>query len=353
MASARTLFLVGLLYCGAVQAQEPQAYFGAPDCRIARLRPPPAEPVNWSGECKDGYAQGHGTLEWHTANKSRFVLEATLERGQIEGEAKLKIGDARTYIGTFSNGLPNGKGYLKDDRQEYEGDIVNGRPEGKGVAERANGDRYEGQWKNGEPDGIGRMAYMLGGSYEGEWKRGKRDGQGVLVYAGSARRYEGQFSEGRLAGAAPAPRPGTIYSLKAAVPATGSNIPYDIARGAVVPPDLGYAKLTPEQKALVNSYFPALEEGDEPPYPLHGLRPFYELMSKAVGRTGVGGDVRIYVTVGADGKPLSATTIGLDDADMRKFAGMAAMSQQYKPAVCQGKPCQMVYPYRLRLKPEK
>jgi hypothetical protein len=32
---------------------------------------------------------------------------------------------------------------------------------------------------------------------------------------------------------------------------------------------------------------------------------------------------------------------------------MAAMSQQYKPAVCQGKPCQMVYPYRLQLKPEK
>ncbi|MFL6671818.1 MAG: MORN repeat-containing protein [Massilia sp.] len=353
MPSSRAIFLVSLLYGAASHAQEPQPYIGATDCRIAPVSPPPAEAVNWSGKCKDGYAEDHGVLEWRAGDKARYSLDATLVRGQIQGEATLKSGDIRTYVGTFRNGVPHGKGYFKNAQMQYEGDVVNGKPEGNGVVVYDNGDRYEGQWKDGLRDGSGRITYMLGGSYEGQWKRGKRDGKGVLVYAGSGRRYEGEFTQGRVAGTLPPPKQAaTSYSLKSDLPVVGSNIPYDIARGSDVPLNVGYAELTPEQQRLVRSHFPALEDGDEPPYPLHGVRQFFDLVSKAVGRSRIEGDLRLWVTVGADGEALSVASVGQVDEKMKYFVAAAAMSVKYKPAVCRGKPCQMLYPFRLRLQPE-
>lgn len=336
---------------GPACAAEAPAWYGASDCRIAPVGPPPVQDVHWSGQCKDGYAEGGGVLEWRASDKLTRRLEATLVRGQVEGEATLTWDNGNSYIGTFANGVPHGQGYLRSAYRRYEGGIVNGKPEGNGIGVYPGGGRYEGQWKDGQPHGIGRATFVLGGSYEGEWKRGERDGKGVLVYAGSGRRYEGQFTQDRVAGTPPPPSvPDKLYSLKVYAPIASALAP-DAASGGVVPMNLGYAQLTPEQKRLVNSQFPALEEGDEPPYPLHGLRKFYAAIARAGGKFNAVGEVRVYVTVGADGRAVSASSVGLDDEKMRYFAAAAAMAQEYKPAVCRGKPCQMVYGFRLMLAP--
>jgi hypothetical protein len=345
------LVFLGLAYATAAIAQDASSYLGRPDCRIAPVHPAPAADISWDGKCQDGYAQGKGVLEWRAGEKSqKFRLEATLSRGAIEGPAKLAMANGTSYTGTFRNGVPDGQGYFRyPNRMQYEGEVRNGKREGVGEALYPNGDNYQGRWKDGRFDGIGRMQYALGGTYEGEWKLGKRHGKGTLTYAGSGRQYVGQFVDGRIEGSAPPPVAAASYKLKSDEPPTGSLLKNDVARSSPLPLDIGYDAFSLEQKRLFNSFYPALEEGDEPPYPRTGTREFYKLMSKVTGQYGANGDVRIFVLVGVDGRAQSVTTRGIDDDEVRKLAGYGAGLLQYKPALCQGKPCPMMFEFNLHL----
>jgi hypothetical protein len=191
------------------------------------------------------------------------------------------------------------------------------------------------------------MTYMMGGAYEGEWKAGKREGHGTVTYAGSGRSEQAQFTDTHRQGAAPLDTSGR-YSLKGAESPTGSNLKREIARNSIVPMNVGYDGLTPEQKRSLRVYYPALDEGDEPPYPLNGPKEFFALMSKVAGRMG-SADLTIFVLVGADGRARSVTVTGTEDKEIRRIGGTAAGIVQYKPAMCQGKPCEMNFQYKLRL----
>jgi hypothetical protein len=344
------LFLA-LAYGTTALGQEMPSYLGRPDCKIASVRPAPVSELSWNGKCDDGYAEGKGVLEWRAGEKSeKYRLEATLARGVIQGDATLNRADGTKYIGTFSHGVPDGKGYFSyPSGMQYEGEVKNGRREGVAEALFPNGDDYKGQWKDGKPDGTGRMEYKLGGAYEGEWKLGKRHGTGTLTYAGSGRRYTGQFVEGLIEGSAPPPVATEKYSLKSDAAPTGSNLKRDIARSSPVPLNVGYDAFTPEQKRLFNSFYPALEEGDEPPYPLHGPQEFYVLMSKVTGRFRAEGNLKVFALVGTDGRVQSVTAIGLQDEEVRRYAGSGAGLIQYKPALCRGTPCPMMFEFNVRL----
>jgi hypothetical protein len=100
---------------------------------------------------------------------------------------------------------------------------------------------------------------------------------------------------------------------------------------------------------LFNSYYAALEEGDEPPYPRNGPQEFYKLMSEVTGRLRANGDLKIFVLVGADGRAQQVSMKGLQDAEVRRLAGYGAGLLKYKPALCQGKPCPMMFEFNLRL----
>jgi hypothetical protein len=343
---------LGLFYATAACGQDASSYLGRPDCRIAPVHPGPAADVSWDGKCQDGYAEGKGVLTWRAGEKSlKYRLEATLARGTIEGQAKLAMANGSTYTGTFRNGVPDGQGYFRyPNRMQYEGEVRNGKREGVGEALYPNGDDYQGRWKDGQFDGSGRMQYALGGTYEGEWKLGKRHGKGTLTYAGSGRQYVGQFVDDRIEGSAPPPVATASYKLKSDDASTGSNLKSDIARSSTLPLNIGYDAFTPEQKRLFHSYYPALEEGDEPPYPRNGLQEFYKLMSKVTGRYEAKGELAIFVLVGADGRAQSVSMRGgIDDDEVRKLAGYGAGLIQYKPALCQGKPCPMMFEFNLNL----
>jgi hypothetical protein len=333
-----------------VAAQQAQSDgLGRPDCRISGVAPAPSGVVDWKGACANGYAEGPGELSWRSKDGKTNRLEATLRRGAIEGEAALALGSGVLYTGTFKDGFPDGKGaFLDPDGRMYEGEVRHGERTGTGVGVSAMGDRYEGQWLNGEYEGQGHIKYALGGEYVGQWHGGKRHGNGVLTYAGSGRRFEGEFADGRIAGTAPPPKAERTYEVVTET-ANGAYWPREIARGSEVPPDVGYAELTPEQKRLVRSYYPALEEGDEPPYPLDGPAEFYKIMSRVGGALRLRGDVMIYANVSPDGKVSTIGLGGLDTPDLRRYAAAGAGSLRYKPAVCRGQPCAMRFPFRLHL----
>jgi hypothetical protein len=234
------------------------------------------------------------------------------------------------------------------DGAQFEGDFRMGKVEGIAEALYANGDEYKGQFKNGKRDGIGTLTMASGGRYEGGWKEDKRVGAGKIVYAGTPGR-EVAVQDGHD----PAWKPVTNSSTNYAVWHDDRNVAWEnqqiAARHIPVPPDLDYKELSPEQRANVASWYGALAPGDEPPYPVQGPAEFYLAMSKVVGKLHLKGTVFLYVRVGTDGKARSVRVIGLDDPDMRKIVASLAAAVKYKPAVCAGQPCEMVYPYHLGL----
>jgi hypothetical protein len=265
----------------------------------------------------------------------------------------LKMPGGGQYIGTVTNGVPDGTGYFKDpDGMQYEGEVHMGRREGVAEGLFPNRDNYKGEWKDGKPDGIGTMIYALGGSYEGEWRNGQRHGKGVMTFSGSGRRAEVRFDHGRridaTAEAPSAAAASATYSLSSGSPPLGSNLPDKIGF-ANVPMDVGFDGLTPDQQRVVRARYPALDVGDDPPYPLKGSRELFTVLSK-LGRYFISGDdLLVYATVGADGKVVSVSTIADLPSDVKRTIGSAAALIKYKPAQCGGQPCQGVMVYHLKL----
>jgi len=283
-------------------ADEPVAYIGPPDCRVVNQHPVEHERVTWSGACKDGYAQGQGVLAWHR-------------------------GDAVT--------------------SRYEGTLVRGQREGSGTAVSAAHDIYAGEFRNGLPEGTGEALYALGGRYEGAFKAGRPHGKGVMTFAGSGRRQEGEFREGKLIGTASVSKEEKTYIQRGQEAHVGSRIPWALAY-APVPTNKSWAQLTREQQEVVRDSYTALAPGDEPPYPLNGPGKLFAALSQAVGKLDASGELLLYVLVGADGKARSVSVLGKPEPQMLRFAAAAVVLEPYKPAVCDGKPCEMLYPFSFR-----
>jgi hypothetical protein len=343
------LLVLAASACAPAFAEEAPAWIGAPDCRLAPLDPAPAQAPSWSGGCKDGFADGKGTVEWQSASGKRYRLEAVFVAGQVRGEGTLRYPDGTQYIGTLRNGKPDGRGYLRyADGTQYEGDVRMGELTGTAEMLYPNGDDYKGGFKNGSRDGVGVMTWVLGGRYEGGWKDDEPRGPGKIVYAGGTGR-EIAVQDGRDPARQPSATSGKKYTVKRDTPYLGSTVRPDIASNIPVPPNLGFNELSPEQQQAIANWYPALAPGDEPPYPVKGPAEFLKAMSHVVGQTEREGSITVYVLVGKDGKVRSVTAIGLDDAEVRKFIATAAGLVRYKPATCSGQPCEMVYPYWLNL----
>jgi hypothetical protein len=349
------LILVPILsfaYAG-VHAAESSAYYGKEDCRIAPLDPSPAfGRIEWSGACKDGFAEGAGVLTWSSWTEGRRKLEGTLVRGEVSGEATLTVSDVSvgvpyTYKGPLKRGYAHGSGYIKFvTGDEYEGDINMDKRDGKGIALFAGGSLYEGDWKADRIEGHGRMRFASGGSYEGQWKDSAMNGQGKIVYAGSGRTYEGLFEDDRPAGTKPrlgeAPK---VMHLASDRRARHLNRVGDSPVAGLLPPDLPWEKLTPAQQDAVRSWYPALEDGDEPPYPLTGIADTYRVTMavREAMREEIKGTVIVRILVGTDGLAKSVSIVGKPPAKLAQYMVQAAMVLKFKPAFCHGAPCEMLH----------
>ncbi len=138
------------------------------------------------------------------------------------------------------------------------------------------------------------------------------------------------------------------YGIKADRPATGSAIrPYAV-HGSAIPLNKSYGQLTAEEKQAFNRWYEHVEPGDEPPFPLEGLRPIYDALRKAQAKLLVEGELYIFATVDVNGQVTSTKIIGNPSPEMSKFAASLLLLTKFKPAVCGGKPCIMDFPLRQR-----
>lgn len=88
-------------------------------CKVLNPDPLPNESVQWSGACKNGYAEGEGTQQW------------------------------------FDNGVPG---------QKYIGSMSGGKRSGSGVYIWPDGMRFDGEFFNNKRNGFGKMVIPRGSS---------------------------------------------------------------------------------------------------------------------------------------------------------------------------------------------
>ncbi|OBX88457.1 MORN repeat-containing protein [Moraxella nonliquefaciens] len=134
-------------------------------------------PTTWSGECKDGYVHGQGTLQL-----------------RIYGELY------ETYVGSFSQGKQYGKGiYTRRDGIKYDGEFKDGKMHGKGIKTWANGSKYDGEFKDGKMHGKGIKTWANGSKYDGEFKDHKMHGKGIKTWANGSK-YDGEYKDDKKHG---------------------------------------------------------------------------------------------------------------------------------------------------------
>lgn len=340
------------LSCLALPAAGQPAFIGKSDCRFAPVEPGPAllsGGVRWSGACKDGFAEGQGVLEWSGAgDRGKRRLEVTLARGEIKGTGKLTY-PGGSYLGSFRQGVPHGAGYFEyRNGAQYEGGVADGRPEGNGTRISLDGSTYEGEWKAGRRHGRGKETFTLGGRYEGEWRDDLFNGQGTIVYAGSGRSWSGAFRDGDPADRTPS-QPRKADNTDDEWPGADSSSSDDdeVLDHAIV--DVGWEALPASWKEKVRQNYPALDDRDEPPYLLAGtgtrMSSDFVAYYNRYARVMPEGRIRVYVTVGPDGVPTMVKLYRTPHPDLGRFVSMALMMQRFKPALCAGKPCEMIYPF--------
>ena len=123
-------------------------------CKIANPSPKPNETVTWTGECKDGFAEGTGVMQWFEDKQAGPRYEGTLAHGALSGQGKLTLPDGSTYEGGWLDGRQSGQGTLRaSDGGSYEGGWKNGKPDGHGVMHAATGETVDGVWKDGTYEG--------------------------------------------------------------------------------------------------------------------------------------------------------------------------------------------------------
>ena len=75
-------------------------------CKIWNPEPQPNESVTWSGDCKDGYASGEGTLRWTENGKPDAEFTGRYANGKRNGHGVIVTPDGKRAEGEWLNDMP-------------------------------------------------------------------------------------------------------------------------------------------------------------------------------------------------------------------------------------------------------
>lgn len=169
-------------------------------CKTKNSHPVPNESIIWNGDCKDGYLNGNGILQWLKDAVPGTKIEANFIKGIANGKTKIEFLGGNKYDGNFIDGKMTGKGtFVWTNGNKYEGDFIDGKRTGKGTFIGFSGNRYEGDFINDEMTGKGTFIWVNGNRYEGDFKDNKRTGKGTFIWINGAK-YEGDFVDGKMTG---------------------------------------------------------------------------------------------------------------------------------------------------------
>jgi hypothetical protein len=138
-----------------------------------------------------------------------------------------------------------------------------------------------------------------------------------------------------------------------ATSSTGTILKKELRWKSKIPLNKTYEQLTPEQKAEFHALYVKLADGDEPPFPATGIKPIFNAIKKGQSVLQARGELNFGVTVGPDGVASNVEDYGgvsgANAYEMSQYVASVLVKAKYKPAVCQGKPCTMQFPFKLKL----
>jgi hypothetical protein len=165
-------------------------------CRAWDANPQPNEAISWSGDCRNGFAQGHGVLQWFQGGRPVAEAKGWWRSGKMHGHGVVRLANGERYDGRLVNDLMNGHGvYVYANGDRYDGEYRNDRKDGRGVYTYANGGRYDGAWRDGMKSGRGTEIRADGSRYDGSWRNDLPNGLGTAVWL-NGERYAGLWVMG-------------------------------------------------------------------------------------------------------------------------------------------------------------
>lgn len=135
------------------------------------------------GDFENPYSEGEPLGEVDIRFSDGAIFKGNMEHGRITGHGEYHSAFGETVVGTFKDGILNGKdGYYKNyAKEEYKGRFTDGQLDGHGTY--CSGPfTYEGFWKYGMRHGKGSEKRRKRYHYEGYFVNDLRTGHGVLQF---------------------------------------------------------------------------------------------------------------------------------------------------------------------------
>lgn len=149
----------------------------------------------------------------------------------------------------------------------------------------------------------------------------------------------------------PAPAQKTVPNYKLRDPASVDRFSH-LTEGSPIPLNKRYSDLSPSERKTLHGLWENIPSGDEPPFPIDGLRPIHAAMARAQQALSVAGPLDLVASVSATGEVTEVKALGSPSPEMTKYAAAVLFNTKFKPAVCAGKACAMQYPFSFLFKTE-
>ncbi len=131
---------------------------------------------------------------------------------------------------------------------------------------------------------------------------------------------------------------------------TGSRIKRHNISPLKYPVNKPYGDFSAAEKAAFHAHFEGMPPGDEPPFPVAGLKEVLEAVALAQENFLDRGDLSLIAHVGANGVATKVSALKTPSPEMAQVAGKVLLAAKYKPAVCGGKPCAGEFPLMLEFR---
>ena len=150
---------------------------------------------SYTGEVKDGKPNGMGVAKYKSGNTVRYV--GSFLNGMYNGKGTMFFKEGAFLTGEWKNGKLNGKGsFLSETGILYIGEFVNGVKQGKGILFYKDNGMMMGNFLNDKLNGRGIQIFADGSVISDvNYKDDKRNGMGYQYEIKSKKLYEGEWSE--------------------------------------------------------------------------------------------------------------------------------------------------------------
>src|SRR3954465_13807630 len=107
-------------------------------CKVANPHPQPIEAISWSGGCRNGYADGPGTIRWFSEGRSNGTTSGTFKDGKLNGQGSVTLPHA-IHTNNGSSVSPSAHTWAAGSR--LEGEFADNQLIGDGVITSPNGQK--------------------------------------------------------------------------------------------------------------------------------------------------------------------------------------------------------------------